>query len=34
MKPEPKILVFTVNAWNSVVGDNTWATLLEYYKAK
>ena len=34
MKLEPKILVFTVNAWNSVVGDNTWATLLEYYKSE
>lgn len=34
MKPEPKILVFTVNAWNSIVGDNTWATLLKYYKSE
>ena len=34
MKPEPKILVFTVNSWNSIVGDNTWATLLKYYKSE
>ena len=28
---QPKILVFTVSAWNSKVGANTWATLLEDY---
>ncbi len=27
----PKILVFTVAAWNSRVGSNTWATLLKKY---
>lgn len=27
----PRILVFTVAAWNSKVGSNTWATLLEHY---
>ncbi len=27
-----KILVFTVTSWNSVVGANTWASLLEQYK--
>ena len=26
-----KILVFTVTAWNSKVGANTWETLLEQY---
>ena len=28
MTSELKILVFTINAWNSVVGDNTWSALL------
>ncbi len=28
---QPKILVFTVAAWNSKVGSNTWATLLRKY---
>lgn len=28
---QPKILVFTVAAWNSKVGSNTWASLLEKY---
>ncbi|MBO5067195.1 MAG: hypothetical protein J6C62_02170 [Clostridia bacterium] len=32
MKYEPKILVFTVNSWNSLLGDNTWASLLLEYK--
>ena len=27
----PRILVFTVAAWNSKVGSNTWATLLDQY---
>ena len=26
-----KILVFTVASWNSKVGANSWATLLEHY---
>ena len=34
MKPGPKILVFTVNAWNSLVGDNTWSTLLIQHKSE
>ncbi len=28
---KPKILVFTVAAWNSKVGSNTWASLLNNY---
>lgn len=28
---QPKILIFTVASWNSKVGANTWATLLENY---
>ena len=31
---QPKILVFTVTAWNSKVGANTWETLLEQYDSK
>lgn len=31
MSIQPKILVFTVSSWNSRVGANTWATLLEQY---
>ena len=31
---QPKILVFTVAAWNSKVGSNTWASLLEQYDSK
>ena len=29
-----KILVITVSAWNSKVGANTWAALLEKYDSK
>lgn len=31
MKEQPRILIFTVASWNSKVGSNTWATLLEGY---
>ena len=31
MEKDTRILVFTVAAWNSKVGDNSWATLLEHY---
>ena len=31
MKQDIKILVLTVTAWNSLVGDNTWSTLLAPY---
>lgn len=33
MKHEPKILVFTVNSWSSLVGDNTWLSLLLEYES-
>ena len=29
-----KILVFTINAWNSIVGDNTWPSLLSQYSSE
>lgn len=31
MDIQPRILVFTVSAWNSKIGANTWASLLEGY---
>lgn len=31
MDVQPRILVFTVSAWNSKIGANTWASLLEGY---
>ena len=31
MNNYPRILVFTVAAWNSKVGSNTWSTLLDRY---
>ena len=31
---EPHILVFTVAAWNSRVGSNTWPTLLTQYRSQ
>ena len=31
MENQPKILVFTVSAWNSKIGANTWASLLQGY---
>ena len=31
MNTEKKILVFTVASWNSKVGANTWASLLDDY---
>ena len=34
MKQNLKILVFTVPSWNSKVGANSWATLLEGYDSK
>lgn len=34
MKKYPKVLIFTVAAWNSVVGSNTWPTLLEGYPSE
>lgn len=34
MTETPRILVFTVSAWNSKVGANTWASLLEHYDSK
>jgi len=33
-KKTPRILVFTVAAWNSKVGSNTWTTLLEGYPSE
>lgn len=34
MKENPKILIFTVSSWNSRIGSNTWATLVEGYPAE
>ena len=34
MKQNLRILVFTVNAWNSMIGDNTWSTLLSHYASE
>ena len=34
MEKRPRILVLTVNAWNSLIGDNTWATLLSPYESE
>ena len=34
MIKQPKILVMSVPAWNSKVGANTWATLLERYDSE
>ena len=34
MKDNPKILIFTVASWNSRIGSNTWATLVEGYPAE
>ena len=31
IKRQPKILIFTVSSWNSKIGSNTWASLLEGY---
>ena len=31
---QPKILIFTVSSWNSKVGANTWATLVEQYDSE
>ena len=31
---QPKILVFSVGAWNSKCGPNTWASLLEQYDSE
>ncbi len=33
-KRAPKILIFTVSAWNSKVGANTWGSLLSQYDSK
>ena len=33
-KRAPKILIFTVSAWNSKVGANTWASLLSQYDSE
>lgn len=32
--PQPKILVITVPSWNSKIGANSWATLLENYDSE
>lgn len=34
MKDAPKILIVTVASWNSRVGSNTWATLVDGYPAE
>lgn len=34
MKVNPKILIFTVSSWNSRIGSNTWATLVDGYPAE
>ena len=34
MKANPRILIFTVASWNSKVGSNTWATLVDGYPAE
>lgn len=34
MKDNPKILIFTVASWNSRIGSNTWATLVDGYPAE
>lgn len=34
MKNNPKILIFTVASWNSRIGSNTWASLVDGYPAE
>lgn len=34
MKANPQILIFTVASWNSRIGSNTWATLVNGYPAE
>ena len=34
MEKKPRILVFTMNSWNSKVGSNTWESLLSRYDSE